>query len=99
MEFNDNILFVKDLLKKMQISSHIFEDKIPTEIDGGLRNMLFNTNDYTNLLLNSPSEAKSNTIYRFFDEYRCNYMFLKLPNNKSFFFVGIIDIFPPCIDA
>jgi AraC-like DNA-binding protein len=33
-------------------------------------------------------QARERTVYRFFDEYGCNYIFLRLPGDDSFFFVG-----------
>ena len=91
--YNSNYEFVQVLLDKMHISSHIIENPdeyIGSEIDGGLRAMLFFENDYSKLLLNSPNEAKENVIYRFFDEYLCHYIFFKIPNTKSnkYFYIG-----------
>ena len=84
--------FTVTLLKKLHISSHIVDDPehhISDEIDCGLRAMLFGENNYAKLLVNSPTEAKENTVYRFFDEYRCNYIFFKLPDSTHrYFFVG-----------
>lgn len=85
--------FVEDLLKRLHVRTHIVKDPrlyISSEIDGGLRAMLFGEEDYTKLLVNSPSEAQANMIYRFYDEYLCNYIFLKIPGSETdgCFFVG-----------
>ena len=66
--------FAVALLKKINVSCYFIEDpqNISGEIDAGLRAMLFGENNYSKLLLNSPTEAKERVIYRFFDEYRCN---------------------------
>ena len=77
----------------MHISSHIAinpSERISSEIDLGLRAMLFNVENYTALLHNSMSDAKPNTIYRFFDEYHCNYIFMRLPEveNEKYFYIG-----------
>lgn len=87
------LVFVKKLLTNMHISSHIAADPgqhISTEIDLGLRAMLFGLDDYASYLQSSMLESKENTIYRFFDEYFCCYMFLKMPDRKpeQYFFVG-----------
>ena len=92
MDIQQHITFVSTLLKKMHISTHILENPdqyMSSQIDGGLRATLFGENDYSKLLTNSPLEADENTIYRFFDEYLCNFIFLKIPNiSNSYFYVG-----------
>lgn len=93
MNIEQNINFVAALLKRIHVSSHILDEPdrfMSNEIDKGLRSMLFGEPDYSKLLVNSPLEAKEKTIYRFFDEYLCNYIFLKIPDTKSnrYFFVG-----------
>ena len=90
---NSNISFVVELLKKLHISSHVLENPdshMSSKIDCGLRAMLFGENDYAKLLVNSPSEAMANVVYRFFDEYLCNYIFFKIPETEidSYFYVG-----------
>ena len=85
--------FTINILKKLHIKSSLInlsKSNLPSSIDLGLRAMLFGQEDYSKLLANSPMQAKSNTIYRFFDEYQCNYLFFKLPSRESdsFFFVG-----------
>lgn len=92
MDYNQNIEFVALLLGKLHITSHIISEPqkyIPSKIDRGLRATLFGECDYSKLLLNSPNEAKENTVYKFFDEYLCNYIFLKIPDAKNtYFFIG-----------
>lgn len=93
MDILHDLDFTIMLLRKLHIPSHILEDPenyISSEIDGGLRAMLFGETNYAKLLVNSPTEAKENTIYRFFDEYRCNYIFFKIPDHNAsrYFFVG-----------
>ena len=34
------------------------------------------------------SQAKDNTVYRFYDEHDCNYIFLRLPKPDTYFFIG-----------
>ena len=93
MTVEQGIDFVSALLKKLHIATHVIKDPeqyISSEIDGGLRAMLFGESDYSRLLINSPAQAEENVIYRFFDEYMCNYIFFKIPNQSadSYFFVG-----------
>ena len=93
MDILHDLEFTVMLLGKLHISSHIVDDPehhISDEIDCGLRAMLFGESNYAKLLVNSPTEAKENTIYRFFDEYRCNYIFFKIPDSitNRYFFVG-----------
>lgn len=93
MQHTELFTFTAELLKKLHISSHILEDptrNIPSTIDHGLRAMLFGENNYSNILSSSPTEACPNVIYRFFDEYLCNYLFFKIPNRDtdSYFFIG-----------
>ena len=93
MKFEQNIDFVKALLEKLHISSCMIEDPdtcISSEVDRGLRAMLFGENNYSKLLTNSPKEAKNNVIYRFYDEYLCNYIFFRIPDagREHYFYVG-----------
>lgn len=91
--YDYNYKFVRALLDKLHISSHIIDNPdeyIGSEIDCGLRAMLFGENNYSKLLLNSPNEAKDNVIYRFYDEYLCHYIFFKIPNTRDnkYFYIG-----------
>ena len=93
MDVNQSIEFVSALLRKLHVSSHIIESPdrfMSSKIDMGLRAMLFGEEDYSKLLVNSPAEAKERVIYRFFDEYRCCYIFFKLPDMEydCYYFVG-----------
>lgn len=93
MSYDIQLQFVRELLLGMHISSHIAQNPsmhISSEIDLGLRKMLFHTENYLDILHNSMNDAKSNTVYRFYDEYYCNYIFMRLPDpsTDSFFFIG-----------
>lgn len=89
---NPSVLqFVKDLLFQLRLSSCSFDysqEKIPLSVDLGLRSLLYGVADYDSVLKNPISQAQDGVIYRFFDEYRCLYVFLKFPNEPKFFFVG-----------
>ena len=92
MNNSEYIAFAAALLKRLHLDSVMIDEKngyIPSSVDKGLRRMLFEKENYSTLLLNSLSEAKSNLIYRFFDEYNCNYMFFRLPDcSYKYMFVG-----------
>lgn len=93
MSYEISLQFVRNLLSEMQISSHIATNPsqfISNEIDLGLRGMLFGIDNYVGHLHNSMNRAKPNTVYRFFDEYHCNYIFLRLPDDReeSYFYIG-----------
>ena len=91
MEYEQQLTFLQQLLKGLNIASCVLTSpgkSIPPRIDLGLRSELFGLSDYSSFLQNSMEEARDNTIYRFFDEYDCNYIFLKLPEEDGYFFVG-----------
>ena len=93
MSMQEHLDFVVVLLNKLHVKSHVIDcpqQFISSEIDRGLRAMLFEENNYAKLLINSPTEAKENVIYRFFDEYLCHYIFFKIPeaNASKYFFIG-----------
>ena len=92
MEYQSQLSFFQQLLKGMHIASCIVENpenRIPPEIDLGLRATLFQLDNYAPFLQNSMTDAKDNTVYCFYDEYDCNYIFLRLPDkNNSYFYVG-----------
>ena len=92
MVYEAQLTFLQEILNGMHISSCILGDpdtRIPPEIDLGLRADLFNLDNYATFLQNSMGQAKDNTIYRFFDEYDCNYIFMRLPDTSdSYFFIG-----------
>ena len=85
------LAFFRQMLKDMNISSCILDNPaevIPPEIDLRLRSSLFKLDNYASFLQNSLAQANEKTLYRFFDEYCCNYLFLRLPESKQYFFIG-----------
>ena len=92
MVYEAQLNFLQEILKSMHISSCVLgnpDSRIPPEIDLGLRADLFDLDNYATFLQNSMAQAQDNTIYRFFDEYDCNYIFMRLPNTKDrYFFIG-----------
>ncbi len=93
MSYFEKLDFFRKLLAGMHISSCLVHNpsvEIPIEIDRKLRAKLFHLQNYACFFDNSMDEAEDKTIYRFFDEYDCCYIFLKLPDSSpsSFFFIG-----------
>lgn len=93
MPYTAQLQFVQELMKNMNISTYIAaepEKFISKDIDLGLRALLFGHDNYSDFLQHSMSEARPNTIYRFFDEYDCSYVFMRLPSQsiESYFFIG-----------
>ena len=91
MKYREQLEFTRRLFESMNISTCVVEDynaKIPSEIDLGLREKLYNIKDYKNFFSLSMGQATPNVIYRFFDEYYCTYVFMRLPESNSFFFIG-----------
>ena len=85
----DYVKFTEKLLFKMHVGCIVVDgNNIPSEIDGGLRKMIFNVSDYSEILVNSLREAREKVVYRFFDEYACHYVFLKIPKKDRYFFAG-----------
>ena len=92
MNYQIHLEHTINIFKRMNISSNIIyspNNEIPSTIDLQLREMLFQKSDYANLLHNSLQQAQENTIYCFYDEYECKYIFLQLPNvDNTYFFIG-----------
>lgn len=93
MNKQDLFDYTISLLNKLHVSSHILENiekEIPKSVDAGLRAMLFDNENYSTILKNSPSHANNNVIYRFFDEFLCHYIFFRIPhqNENQYFLVG-----------
>lgn len=91
MAYTDQLAFLQQLLKDMNIPSTVVdytEGKLLPQIDRYLRAELFGLEDYADFLQNSLSQAKDNTLYRFYDEHGCNYIFLRLPEEEQYFFIG-----------
>ncbi len=86
------INFFQSILKELFISSTVLKNPekcISPDLDLHLREKLFGWENYTLHLNNTFAQVKSNTIYRFFDEYHCNYIFFKASeNDNEYFFAG-----------
>ena len=91
MNYEAQLSFFRQLLKDMNISSCILSNPskmIPPDIDLRLRSSLFQLDNYASFLQNSMSQSREKTLYRFFDEYRCNYIFFRLPDSERYLFIG-----------
>ena len=81
MDMEVRLDFLRQLLKNMNVSSCVITcpgQRIPPEIDLNFRANLFGIQNYSDFLQNSMSQARDQTLYRFYDEYDCNYIFLRL---------------------
>ena len=91
MHYEKELAFLRQLLQGLNISSCVLrnpEIHIPPQIDLHLRADLFSLENYVDFLQNSMLQAEERTLYRFYDEYNCNYIFLRLPEEKTFVFIG-----------
>lgn len=91
MVYEQQLSFLQQLLKNMNISSCVLanpEQRIPPEIDLYFRADLFGLDNYADFLQNSMSQALDHTVYRFYDEYDCNFIFMRLPEPDTYFFIG-----------
>ncbi len=93
MSYEAQLNFFRKIIHDLNIASCVVEDPqnhIPPQIDLGLRRDLFGTENYVKFLENDMMQANRKTIYCFFDEYDCKYIFFQLPGTPvpSFFFIG-----------
>ncbi len=93
MRYETQLTFFRSILRDLKLASCMVSSPaqcIPAEIDLGLRRDLFGTENYAQFLENDMMQAKSRTIYCFFDEYDCKYIFFQLPETDppTFFFIG-----------
>lgn len=91
MDYEMQLDFLRRLLKNLNVASCVVTEPgmhIPPQIDLNLRANLFGIQNYSGFLQNSMSQAVDKTLYRFYDEYDCNYIFLRLPKGDSYFFIG-----------
>ncbi len=93
MEHDTRIELFRELLRGLKISTCIVANPvqhIPEEIDLGLRRDLFGVENYRQFLQNDVMQAVPRTLYCFFDEYDCKYIFFQLPGEEkpAFLFIG-----------
>ena len=91
MPYQKELQFTSNLLKAMKLDTHLLSNAkhhLTSEIDKGLRELIYAQNSNIAFLHNSLKEAQENTIYHFEDEYFCHYLFFKLPNADQYYYVG-----------
>ena len=91
MRNNENLEFTRTLLRNMGVPcSYVTgsDEGLGREVDRGLRSMIFGEENYSNILFNSLTQAERGTVYRFFDEHHCCYIFMKMPVGEEYFFIG-----------
>ncbi len=92
MKYGVKINFFKKLLNDLYMHNHVIEDPftlISPETDLKLRNELWGVDNYVDFLENDFIPVKPNTVYRFFDEYDCHYIFLQINEKaRSYLFIG-----------
>lgn len=92
MDEYKQLSFFASILRELFISSTLLENPesyITPEVDLHLREELFECDNYALYLKNTFAEVKDKTVYRFFDEYDCHYVFLKTSENENtYFFAG-----------
>ena len=82
MQNNENLNFTRPLLRNMGVPCSYVTDSdegLGRDVDRGLRSMMFGEENYSNILFNSLTQAERGTVYRFFDEHHCCYIFMKMP--------------------
>lgn len=92
MSFKNDLSFLQNILKNMQVNASVVSEpfeNIPV-YDFGIRNITFPYLDYDTYTRNFCRTCKPNILYRAYDEYHFNYMFMQLPNQEipSYLIIG-----------
>ena len=98
MQNNEKLEFTRALLRNMGVPcSYVTgsDQGLGREVDRGLRSMVFGEENYSNILFNSLTQAERGTVYRFFDEHHCCYVFMKMPVGEEYFFIGPYLLYSP----
>lgn len=84
MYYNAEFKFLHSIFEKMRLQVLLLaRDRLtPEPADLGLRNILGRTEEYRHVFNELPFKAAPNTIYKLTDQYLCNYLVLKLPEQK-----------------
>lgn len=85
MPYQSELLFLKKILEKHRIKCHsiLASEHLFPEFDLGLRRFLYGDTIYISLCSKIASYAQKNTLFRFQDEYLCNYYLLSLPGQAE----------------
>ena len=91
MNYEIQLKFLRDSLKKMNIQSSIVDPAVAIDdsIDLGLRSYLLGVENGYDSFKKLFFEAKPNTINRYTDSYFCKYIYLLLPDVKPDLFLVI----------
>jgi len=92
MSFTNDLSFLQNILKNMQVNAAIVSEpfeNIPV-FDFGIRNIAFPDLNYDEYTRNFCRTREPNILYRAYDEYHFNYMFMQLPNQEipSYLIIG-----------
>ncbi|WP_373249836.1 helix-turn-helix domain-containing protein [Mediterraneibacter gnavus] len=92
MSFKNDLSFFQNILKNMQVNASIVSEpfeNIPV-FDFGIRNIAFPDSNYDIYTRDFCRTCKSNILYRAYDEYHFNYIFMLLPNQEipSYLIIG-----------
>ncbi len=91
MNYEIQLKFLRDSLKKMNIQSSIVDPtvRIDESIDLGLRGYLLGEENGYDCLKKMLMDAKPNTIHRYTDSFFCKYIYLLLPDMTPDLFLVI----------
>lgn len=87
MSYQAQIDFVRDLFNRMQVHSFVSNAEgfsQSPDSDSGLRALVFDIDNYTSISGIAIEQTRANTMYRYSDEYDCNYFFFRLPEENLY---------------
>lgn len=92
MSFKNDLSFLQNILKNMQVNASVVSEpfeNIPV-FDFGIRNIAFPNLNYDVCTRDFCRTCKPNILYRAYDEYHFNYIFMLLPNQEipSYLIIG-----------
>ena len=82
MNYEPELIFFRKLLKNLRLNTYLLaadQEDIPA-FDSGLRGLLYPNTSYSQIFHQYLEHYNPNTVYRISDEYMCNYIFFKLPD-------------------
>lgn len=92
MHLKNDLSFLQNILKNMQVNASVVSEpfeNIPL-FDFGVRKIAFPDLNYDLYTRDFCRTCQPNTLYRAYDEYHFNYMFMQLPNQEieSYLIIG-----------
>lgn len=92
MNYQSELTFVQKLFGKLGVNTHIISlaENHKPELPYELEYLIYEINDSNEALQDSLKRINSNTIYRVLNEYNCNYIILRLPeqSEESYLIIG-----------